>query len=73
MTVPKAAASFNLPYEALRRHSSWKIKLFPEDQQRRKILGPIRTVLNKEQENELAASIIAMDNSLYWFSINEMR
>ena len=49
----------------MKHPSSGKIKLFPEDQQHRKILRQIRTVLNEEQENELAAYIIATDNSFY--------
>ena len=43
------------------------------DQQHKKQLGPIRTVLSEEQEIELESYVVAMDNSFYGLSINELR
>ena len=73
MSIRKAASSFNLSLETLCRRCNGKLKQFSADQQYKKQLGPICTVLTEDQEKELEAYIIAMDNSFYGVSINEIR
>ncbi len=72
-SIRKAAKSFGVPLESLRRRCNGTMKQFSADQQYKKQLGPIRTVLTEEQEIELEAYVVAMDNSFYGLSINELR
>ena len=73
MSIRKAAISFSVPLESLRRRCNGTLKQVTTDQQYKKQLGPIRTILSEAQEIELEAYVVAMDNSFYGLSINELR
>ncbi|XP_057312355.1 uncharacterized protein LOC130653871 [Hydractinia symbiolongicarpus] len=73
MSIRKAASSFNVPLESLRRCCNGQLKQLSGENMHKKQLGPIRTVLTEEQETDLESYILALDNSFYGLSINELR
>ncbi|XP_057311558.1 uncharacterized protein LOC130649317 [Hydractinia symbiolongicarpus] len=73
MSIRKAASSFNVPLESLRRRCNGQLKQLSGENMHKKQLRPIRTVLTEEQETDLESYILALDNSFYGLSINELR
>ena len=70
MSIRKAVNIFNIPFTTLRHHIKGDLKC---NQPHENKLGNKRTVLTPEEEEELAAFIIDMDNSFYGITINDLR
>ena len=73
LSIRKAAQAFEVPKDALHRRLKKQIKSVSEESQHEKALGAFKTVLSRQEEDELVDYIKCMDSKFYGLTINDLR